>query len=848
METVLTIAAKQDLNILQSVYEQNKDDLNRPNSKGETPLIVAAKASLLDNVNFLISLPYIDLYSIDLITCTFDDYLVYKDISSLNKWNKLYNPFNRKFLTNRIPIFTTCHLSFEEKQRIIQDDLEYFQNNLSNFSDREIFIIACQYQAKKIIEYCIDNDFNLKYFTKHRITGLTYLMYFNMKELTLKYLKRIHFDRTIITTRDTLSQSPISYAGKEMRQIVRNIINPISYSSYEGWKNNLQSLYPDEDIEVMMMEVAHGESTSEFKIYHPDDFTYVDYLNQSKGVYGQVVHVIENSTGRDMMLKQFFEDKGRINPSNYKEIALLRKINSIDPHICPIIYGVLYIDDKFYMVMEKLMYTLDEIERLFQDCSPDEKLQYFKPIFRNILDNLDKLSSIGIVHNDLHLENIMMSSNGTFKIIDFGLADFYGLGPNKMILENRPSEHGKYIYPPDDSKKLKLRLPVENSNEKVDTEIQCSRSTINVDVFSLGCLMLNMIMNLHGTYFSYDGKLYFTMTRNETTYTYENENIRHFRKYRFTSYPGLNDLTTGMLNIVSTERFTAKRCLIDPFFTGVPIPSVDSVLYPFLPRVSREDFETYSYYTNDENIASSELVYLEEIHDTHLHDIMPSGKTKSLNYKIYAQRILELFRYYPSLRSFDLIISLLHKVKLLCEENSVFGDAVHISRYSSEYLCAIFSFMVSIFFYSHIRVEPESKITPRGQKFSHTELLKIEEKIMCIPQMYDFVVVESQVTYLITQFEIIRYSQIGKLNSYILNGLIRYAVEHDDMKMTVWEVICELTYKFIRSNNSMITGYFTGFNDKVRRILGQETRNIKFTSSNRVNDIPKILTEVKTFR
>ena len=81
----------------------------------------------------------------------------------------------------------------------------------------------------------------------------------------------------------------------------------------------------------------------------------------------------------------------------------------------------------FFIVLELLQGgdLFDYLERRGHFV-PEERA---KVLFRQICEGIDYLHSLGIVHRDLKIENIMMTSNeedAVPKIIDFGLAVVLG--------------------------------------------------------------------------------------------------------------------------------------------------------------------------------------------------------------------------------------------------------------------------------------------------------------------------------------------------------------------------------------------------------------------------------------
>jgi serine/threonine protein kinase len=67
------------------------------------------------------------------------------------------------------------------------------------------------------------------------------------------------------------------------------------------------------------------------------------------------------------------------------------------------------------IVMEKMHTTLSDLLNTIK-YDPDEMEQVAQKVYHLV----ETLHSLGIFHNDLHTDNIMIDSNGTLKLIDFG--------------------------------------------------------------------------------------------------------------------------------------------------------------------------------------------------------------------------------------------------------------------------------------------------------------------------------------------------------------------------------------------------------------------------------------------
>src|SRR5262245_48358830 len=126
------------------------------------------------------------------------------------------------------------------------------------------------------------------------------------------------------------------------------------------------------------------------------------------GGMGEVYRAHDPRMGRDVAIKTSAE---RFSDRFEREVHAVAALNH--PHICHI-YDV----GPNYLVME-LVDGITLADRINQGAIPlDEALR----IARQIGDALEAAHDKGIVHRDLKPANIKITSDGTVKVLDFGLA------------------------------------------------------------------------------------------------------------------------------------------------------------------------------------------------------------------------------------------------------------------------------------------------------------------------------------------------------------------------------------------------------------------------------------------
>jgi len=91
------------------------------------------------------------------------------------------------------------------------------------------------------------------------------------------------------------------------------------------------------------------------------------------------------------------------------------------------LYSLFRQGDELYMVLEYVRgETLDEIMQRRGALTAEEVM----PAFCQILDGINHAHTVGIIHRDIKPANIVMTENGTPKVLDFGIARL--LGTNRM--------------------------------------------------------------------------------------------------------------------------------------------------------------------------------------------------------------------------------------------------------------------------------------------------------------------------------------------------------------------------------------------------------------------------------
>ena len=218
----------------------------------------------------------------------------------------------------------------------------------------------------------------------------------------------------------------------------------------------------------------HKIPKRELKIFDIDEITIEQSLDKKEnGAYGEIHYGIINSTNTPIALKKFKEDFSMqiLDKDVTKEIIILQLLNQFPETNTVQLYGICFNDNgkNCFLVLERLETTLHTITiRVKQDVLKNKgrlNAEQYKIIFYKLLKSINAIHSLGFVHNDIKLPNLMLNGND-IKFIDFGLAKFIGLSP--LTNQIRTYNTTEIIKAPD------------------------SRMSFSTDIFSLASTMVHM--------------------------------------------------------------------------------------------------------------------------------------------------------------------------------------------------------------------------------------------------------------------------------------------------------------------------------------------------------------------
>lgn len=142
------------------------------------------------------------------------------------------------------------------------------------------------------------------------------------------------------------------------------------------------------------------------------------------GGMGEVYRALDTRLGRTVAIKVVAEQKradSRTREQLIQEARTASKLNH--PNICTI-YEAGQVEDLTYIAMEFVSgHTLSELRG-------PTGLDYQNVIRYGVqlADALAHAHDHGIIHRDLKSDNVVISSDGRLKILDFGLAEHFSVG------------------------------------------------------------------------------------------------------------------------------------------------------------------------------------------------------------------------------------------------------------------------------------------------------------------------------------------------------------------------------------------------------------------------------------
>ncbi|CAK79249.1 unnamed protein product (macronuclear) [Paramecium tetraurelia] len=234
------------------------------------------------------------------------------------------------------------------------------------------------------------------------------------------------------------------------------------------------------------------------------------------------------------------------NDSNVE--LLVNQMLNQKPHVNLLHSDEFYKDElQVYLLMDFHEQSLGDLQNEYS--KKRLPINILRPILQQLLEGVNHLHSHKIIHKDLKYDNVLITQDGTVKIIDFGLSQ---IGEATNIR----SGTGGYIAP----------------------EVFLNQAiTSKSDIFSIGVIFHKLLTG-------------------KGIYNNLNENMAG--RMKISSHikdKNAKDLLLQMLNQDPNLRYSAEDCLAHPFFTGeYDQPSQKVCLSNYLSPLSQYKFQPVS--------------------------------------------------------------------------------------------------------------------------------------------------------------------------------------------------------------------------------------------------------------
>jgi len=340
---------------------------------------------------------------------------------------------------------------------------------------------------------------------------------------------------------------------------------------------------------------------------------------KERGSYGEIVFGIINESGIPVALKRFDDNYSYqiLDKDVIKEIILLQLLNQYPETNTVQFYGIYFSDNRkyCYLVLERLETTLHNISiGIKNDDSKNRgrlNSQQYKIIFYKLLKSINAIHSLGFLHNDIKLPNIMMNGSD-IKFIDFGLSKFIGLSP---------IDYQVYDY--------------ETTSVIQAPETRISFST---DIFSLASTMVHLCLRYYRNVGTLNEFIIDTM---------DSENLSNYLSMESKFGIEGHDLLVKLLDSNPETRWCANKALLHPYFDSLRLLddiSNDRTVVGMNGGIT--GLKRHIEYTNKSYVEKSlELCYFEEMFNNYKNMLCPIKhiQTNTNEYCVLINWFLEKF-------------------------------------------------------------------------------------------------------------------------------------------------------------------------------------------------------------
>lgn len=783
MENPLTNAVKRrDYNAVVNIYNEDPSLLNRIDSEGRNP-VMYSEGNIL---TFLISCDKCDIYLLDSTGKSLLDILLEKGIKKNNF--KLLRSSRTPISFKDIPTINNIILDKKYRDIILYDDLEQFMQEYEYYGDY-ILLLACQFKAKRIINYLIDLNRGVDYVSNNRFIPLCYSFYYEDDELSCRLYERMT-NKNLALLKNIYNEMSTNY-GKQCIDLKDKILRS-DFKSLELSKSN-------DFIDV----------NRRFRMINFEIIKYVRKLES--GSSGSIIHVKEKKTGIDFMLKKLELKDGIISSSILQEINIHKFINGLDPNLAVTFYGYFVDGNSLYMVLEYMRCTLEYYLRILKE--PKSKV---KTIFYELVSIVDRINSLGIIHHDLKSNNIMIDLTGKIKIIDFGLSKFIGLSMSRRIFDDLLV--ASFIYPPD--RQGNINLSYDNNFITLNT----NRKTLNIDIFAIAVEIINIFYRKDISVISNKSHIFMI---DKMTHAYKTDNSWSFLTPDILNNDfDLYNLLGCMLRSDSKYRFFADQCLSHKYFESIHTSVDRKKESKFISNECKSSLISYS------NSIEMEARYKEEMINNFKTLNFLECKDSNID-SDYINSIIYIFNIYKRSKttSFDILINFINKFHRLIsylEISTELKERVYLLYAVMLYVITEIQFGFKI--NQHSIFDRVNSIL--GYNFTMSQLKSIYDSVLSFDSLFTFIPVQTMITYITIKLRELNH-QTYNLEIYISTLLLKY-ITFNNTYDNVWSVISNFfhyllpgnSYKFLGDTNEYLLDKIKNTITSVSKIDDYDLRSL----------------------
>jgi serine/threonine protein kinase len=455
------------------------------------------------------------------------------------------------------------------------------------------------------------------------------------------------------------------------------------------------------------------------KIFQFSEFTDIVSLNVS-GAYGETyVAKIKNET---VVLKKFrhYYTNTMISDDILREIVILQHLNQFPETKCVKFYGIMFNENNLYLVLEPLLLDLEKV----MDSQTKLNYNHIKILFYKILRAFNAIHSLGIVHNDIKPGNIMLYKHSDsdneydIRIIDFGFAEFIGVGPLKKMVQN-------YIC----TELTKAPDDITTSSIYINGDIKYfggNRKTYSSDTYSIAVTMIAIFYSDYYEVRNIDGLMYINNLLDREIISATTFGRRGY------------DLLLNMLEPDIKKRYTCKQALAHRYFhrlvdTNDIISKMNySKNIPETNTATNSNNKFVEYSIDDFIEGRYELTYLEELHLNYMADIIPyktpGHSDITANNIIFVMNWLEKIYLTDKIETLDVLINTLNIIQVLSIDELNISELELYSLMCTSMYTPLFETTHNEYYYHNIfQTDNKNYTLPEIIRYSH----KIIEQTMC---------------------------------------------------------------------------------------------------------------------